>query len=75
MLSNSSVLATESTSNLQEEKTMEVDKQQQSGKDQSEANNNEVGRKILIQKIVCLIIRVVPRTRLEIILNPHSDEG
>uniref|UniRef100_A0A915LJ17 Uncharacterized protein n=1 Tax=Meloidogyne javanica TaxID=6303 RepID=A0A915LJ17_MELJA len=41
MLSNPSVLATESTSNLQEEKTMEVDEQQQSGKDQSEANNNE----------------------------------
>uniref|UniRef100_A0A915M9U1 C2H2-type domain-containing protein n=1 Tax=Meloidogyne javanica TaxID=6303 RepID=A0A915M9U1_MELJA len=41
MLSNSSVLATESTSNLQEEKTMEVDEQQQSGKDQNEANNKE----------------------------------
>jgi len=43
MLSNSSVLATESTSNSQEEKTMEVDQLQQSGKDQNEANNNEVG--------------------------------
>nr|CAD2198708.1 unnamed protein product [Meloidogyne enterolobii] len=41
MLSNSSLLATESTSNLQEEKTMEVDEQQQSGKDLNEANNNE----------------------------------
>uniref|UniRef100_A0A915PF80 C2H2-type domain-containing protein n=1 Tax=Meloidogyne floridensis TaxID=298350 RepID=A0A915PF80_9BILA len=41
MLSNSSLLATESTSNSQEEKTMEVDEQQQSGKDQNEANNNE----------------------------------
>ncbi|CAK5103781.1 unnamed protein product [Meloidogyne enterolobii] len=39
MLSNSSVL--ESTSDLQEEKTMEVDQQQQSGKDQNEANNEE----------------------------------